>query len=62
MFYKHHSSSSENYLFYSREKLQYITLACFRRKIQNYEPAITLYLNCLGMVLRLSLTDCLYAL
>ena len=25
--------SSENYLFYSREKLQYITWMCFRNKI-----------------------------
>ena len=27
---KHHNFSSENYRFYSREKLQYITWACFR--------------------------------
>ena len=26
----HHNFSSANYLFYSREKLQYITWACFR--------------------------------
>ena len=27
---KHHNFSSENYRSYSREKLQYITWACFR--------------------------------
>ena len=27
---KHHNFSSENYLLYSREKLQYITWVCFR--------------------------------
>ena len=28
----HHNFSSENYLFYNREKLQYIIWACFRNE------------------------------
>ena len=36
---KHHNFSSENYCFYSREKLQYITWACFRNEYLKFQAS-----------------------
>ena len=33
---KYHNFTSENYLFYNREKLLYITSACFRNEENNF--------------------------
>ena len=44
---KHHNFSSENYTFYNREKLQYITWACFRKELG---PAIIRVLSTDGQI------------